>query len=135
MRPSCLSLIALMLVGPIWTAPVAAQEIGDAAYEAGTDSAMHYLVKYGVALRVTLLLQECGLNDLASKAGAALPKSVDWFKGSKEAAALPADQVAAAAQIARGYLVGFEAGTRLEFQQGPDEWKLTTCNAAAAAAK
>lgn len=116
-------------------APAVAASVADAVYEAGTDSGMRYLSEHGGDLRVTLILQECGLNELAAKMAKKLPNSVEWFNASEEAAKVVADQRDLAAQVTRGYLLGFEAGTRLEFGRGSDTWRLDNCNAAAAAAR
>jgi hypothetical protein len=114
-------------------APTRGQDRSDAIYAAGTDSAMRYLAEHGGDLRTTLILQECGLSSLASRAAEKLPNSVAWFAGSNEALAVSSDEVLLAGQVTRGYLLGFETGVRLEFHRFPDEWKLASCNLAASA--
>src|SRR5690349_6307607 len=111
------------------SATQSAPPAADTLYDAATDSAMHYLDEHGPDFRTTLILQECGLTDLAARTAKRLPDSVAWFKASNEAAGVPTDQLGLTAQIARGYLLGFEAGTRLEFERAPDAWRLANCNA------
>jgi hypothetical protein len=51
-------------------------ERSNKAYRVGTDVAMMYLARHAGRLRVTLLLQECNMPDLASAIGVSLPNSV-----------------------------------------------------------
>jgi len=60
------------------------------------------------------------MPDLASAVGAGLPNSIAFFFANSSPAGLPEGVKAFAAQITRGYLLGFEAAVRTEFAR---QWK------------
>ena len=103
------------------------------AYRVGTDIGMLYLSQHSARLRITLLLQECNVQDIASLVAAGLPNSVDFY--FQNAPPLPSSSATFAAQIARGYVLGYEAGVRTEFSRYVStEARQSACYAAATAA-
>jgi hypothetical protein len=90
-------------------------QASDDAYRVGTDIGMLYLSQHSARLRITLLLQECNAQDIASLVAAGLPNSVDFY--FQNAPPLSSASATFAAQIARGYVLGYEAGVRTEFSR------------------
>lgn len=94
---------------------------------------MLYLSQHSERLRITLLLQECNVQHIASLVAAGLPNSVDFY--FQNAPPLSSSSATFAAQIARGYVLGYEAGVRTEFSRYVSaEAQQSACYAAATAA-
>jgi hypothetical protein len=120
------SMLVLALVAGIlpgfhvsWAAP------GDSdAYRAGTDIGALYLSEHMARLKVTLLLRECGEDALSHTVGDVLPNTADYAREKLSASELSPEDIDAASQIARAYVLGYEVGVRVEFRREQDEAQL-----------
>jgi len=113
----------------------------DELYEVGTDIGANYLSEHIARLRITLLLRDCGENDLSDQVAKGLPKSIVYALTKMAGAPASQDvkmtvpQKMTVAQIARAYLLGYEIGVRTEFQRQTDNALINyTCIAARTAA-
>jgi hypothetical protein len=126
--------VALFAVHLI-TASQASAQNADEIYEHGTDIGMLYLSEHIGRLRVTLVLQECGFGELASSVGAQLPLTVQFFMEKTNASNWDPAASSSAAQVTRGYVLGYETGVRTEFRrEQSDERRHMACSIAVAAA-
>lgn len=131
------ALCALVIATCLWASSdaIAQSDSAEAGYRAGTDSGMRYLAAFGTPLRLTLLLQECGQDALASRVANSLPNSVRWFLDSSGSQHLSAPAREVAAQVTRAYILGYEAGVRLEFRSSASQNQQELCRQAVEAAR
>jgi hypothetical protein len=129
------SLTVALFAAQLITHNQASAQNTDELYEHGTEIGMLYLAEHSGRLRVTLVLQECGFGELASSVGAKLPLPVQFFMEKTNASNWDPAASSSAAQVTRGYVLGYETGVRSEFRrEQSDERRHMTCSIAAAAA-
>ena len=131
-------LVALQILGAsilLASSHGAAAQSADQIYDVGTNVGAEYLSKYMGRLRITLLLTECKFGELANEVVKELPNSVVYFLTTQSRLNWSEAVKRAAAQVTRGYVLGYEVGVRTEFRREPSaDRKRLICSAATAAA-
>ena len=115
-KPSTLVLALVAGLLPGFHVSCAAPGDSD-AYRAGTDIGALYLSEHMARLKVTLLLRECGEDALSHTVGDELPNTADYAREKLSASELWPEDIDAASQIARAYVLGYEVGVRVEFRR------------------
>jgi hypothetical protein len=119
-KPSVI--VILMMAGFLAANHPSRAAPGDSdAYRAGTDIGALYLSEHMARLKITLLLRECGEEAMSHAVGDDLPNTADYARQKLSASELTPEEIDAASQITRAYVLGYEVGVRVEFRREKDQ--------------